>query len=77
MKPAYLTVFNLFMSFMKEKMKRRVSQQCNMKLSWNITLNHSMFIKTLDDVSKYRSAFITGLVQPEDAVNTVLRNVGM
>jgi hypothetical protein len=27
MNPAFITVFNLFKSFMKEKMRKRVSQQ--------------------------------------------------
>jgi hypothetical protein len=37
MKPAFLTIFNFFMSFMKEKLRRRVSQQYNMTIFWNIT----------------------------------------
>jgi hypothetical protein len=36
-----------------------------------------MFIKTSGDVSKDRSAFITGLVQHKDEVNTVVRNGGV
>jgi hypothetical protein len=77
LKPAFVTVFNLFMSFMKEKMRRRVSQQDNMKMFWDIILNHSMSKKSFDEVSKDRSAFIIGLVQPEYEINTVVRNVGV
>jgi len=37
LKPAFLTVFNLFMTFMKEKMRKRVSQQYYMTIFWEVT----------------------------------------
>jgi hypothetical protein len=36
-----------------------------------------MFIKIFGDVSKDRRAFIIGLVQHEDEVNTAVRNGGV
>jgi hypothetical protein len=39
MKPAFMTVFNLFMSFMKEKIRKRVSQQYNITIFWDVYVN--------------------------------------
>jgi hypothetical protein len=74
MSPAFLTVFNLFMSFMKEKIRRRVSQQYNMTIFWDV---RQCPFETFADVSKDQIAIILGLVQPEDEANTVVRNVGV
>jgi hypothetical protein len=48
-----------------------------MKIFSNVILTIPCVFKTSDDVSKERSAFIIGQVQPEDEVTTVVRNVGV
>jgi hypothetical protein len=46
----------------------------NMTIFWDVTSNYS---KISADMSKDRSAFILGVVQPEGEVNADTRNVGV